>query len=203
MVLLSGASFLGGGGGILTNYIVIWNLSSKLSCLRPSKNKNKWNLLTSFSASSQVLTLHMQAYNFHKDKSILYMPDVIVISEVYFWISSLFLAPSELWLAGLTQLFWLRFLSKLTGSNGVFSASYWFALLGKTSSQLQKLHCTGCMNSTELNWTQLTCITWTLLHYLNSTELSSTPWLSALLWSSLFVCSRKSWIYLWYYLSLC
>jgi hypothetical protein len=37
-------------------------------------------------------------------------------SETYCRISSLFLFLSELWLAGATQLFWLKFLSKLTDS---------------------------------------------------------------------------------------
>ena len=51
-------------------------------------------------------------------------------SETYCWISSPFLVLSELWLAGSTQLFWLKLLSKLTDSIWLLSASHWIALLG-------------------------------------------------------------------------
>jgi hypothetical protein len=59
-----------------------------------------------------------------------YSPGVIVTSEAYCWINSPFLALSELWLAGSTQLFWLKLLSKLTDPNWLFLASHWIALLG-------------------------------------------------------------------------
>lgn len=58
------------------------------------------------------------------------MPDVILISEAHCRISSPLLVLSELLLVGSTQLFWLKFLSKLTDSIGLLSASHRKALLG-------------------------------------------------------------------------
>ena len=83
-------------------------------------------------------------------------------SETYCWISSPFLVLSELWLAGSTQLFWLKLLSKLTDSIWLLSASHWIALLGL------KLTLTICSNllapsyslastaSADLHWTAWT-----------------------------------------------
>jgi hypothetical protein len=62
-----------------------------------------------------------------KYKSNFYLLDVIIISEAYCWISSPFLAFSELWLSGSTQFFWTKFLSKLTDSISVYHS---IALLG-------------------------------------------------------------------------
>jgi hypothetical protein len=42
--------------------------------------------------------------------------------------------------AGSTQLFWLKLLSKLTDSIWLLSAFDWIVLLGKTAFQLHKLH---------------------------------------------------------------
>ena len=50
---------------------------------------------------------------------------ISIISEAYCWISSPFLALSELWLAGSIQLSWLQLLSKLTDSIRLLSASHW------------------------------------------------------------------------------
>jgi hypothetical protein len=62
-------------------------------------------------------------------KSNLHLPNGIVISAAYCWINSPFLVLSELWLAGSTQLFWLRLLSKNTDSVWLPCFS-WIALLG-------------------------------------------------------------------------
>jgi hypothetical protein len=54
-----------------------------------------------------------------------YLPDVIVISEAYCWINSLFLALSKLCLI---QLSWPLLLSKLPDSNWLLLASDWIVL---------------------------------------------------------------------------
>lgn len=59
-----------------------------------------------------------------------YSQDVIVIVEAYWWLRWYFLALSELWLVGSTQLFWPKFLSKTTDSNKLHLASHWITLLG-------------------------------------------------------------------------
>ena len=61
---------------------------------------------------------------------ILSRPRMFSASETCCWISSPFLVLSELWLAGSTQLFWLKLLSKLTDSIWFLSASHLIALLG-------------------------------------------------------------------------
>jgi hypothetical protein len=53
-----------------------------------------------------------------------YSPDITVVLEAYYSISSPFLLLSELWMAGSTELFWLKFLSKLTDSIWLLSASH-------------------------------------------------------------------------------
>lgn len=58
-----------------------------------------------------------------------YLPDVIVISEAYCWISLHFLALSEFWLAGLTQFSGPKLFSRLTDSNWLLSACSWISLL--------------------------------------------------------------------------
>lgn len=70
-----------------------------------------------------------------------YLPDVIVILEAYCWVNSLFLALTELWLVGSTQLFWSQLLSNLTDSKWICSTSNWmYNLLGLT------LHLVICFN---------------------------------------------------------
>ena len=54
-----------------------------------------------------------------------FLPDVIVILEAYCWISSLFLVLSELWLAGSTQLLWLKM---SLGADGAKLASLCYSL---------------------------------------------------------------------------
>ena len=63
-------------------------------------------------------------------KSIFYLPEVIVILEAYCWISSLSLVLSECLIAGSTQIFWIKLLSKLSDTIWLLSASHWIALLG-------------------------------------------------------------------------
>jgi hypothetical protein len=60
----------------------------------------------------------------------LLLPDVIAVSKAYCWIGLLFIFLSELGLAGSTQLFWLKLLSKLIHSIWLLSAFHWIALLG-------------------------------------------------------------------------
>ena len=62
-------------------------------------------------------------------KSNFYLRDTILISEAYCWINSPFLVLSKLWLAGWTQQFWPKLLSKLTHENWLFLASGWIALI--------------------------------------------------------------------------
>jgi hypothetical protein len=52
-------------------------------------------------------------------------------------------------MAGSTQLFWFKLLSKLTDSNLLLSVSNYIILLGKTASELQELNCSK-LNCTEL-----------------------------------------------------
>jgi hypothetical protein len=101
-------------------------------------------------------------FHLYKKKSNSYSPDVIIVLETYCWISSPFLALSELWLAGSTQLFWFKLLSKLTDSNWLLSASDWIAQLGKASSGLQELNCSD-LSWAQLQWTELswTAVQWT------------------------------------------
>ena len=131
-------------------------------------------------------------------------------SETYCRISSLFLFLSELWLAGSTQLFWLKFLSKLTDSNWLLSAFDWTALLGTTASWTE-LHWLRCLykmnrtplNSTELHWTPLHWMElhWIPPHCLNLTDLDSLcrhRWLHIQPWD---VMVLQSWMLLQHPLS--
>ena len=98
------------------------------------------------------------------------------------------------------HMLWLKILSKLTDSRGLFSASHWIALVGfklslefifnflsifysLDSNASADLHFTNFTNWRELrkklNWTQLNCIQWTslcsmkYLKYINPTLLPS------------------------------
>jgi hypothetical protein len=62
-------------------------------------------------------------------KSIFCLPDIFVITEDYWWISSPFIVLSDLWMTASTQLFWHNLLFKLTDSNCLLSASCRIALL--------------------------------------------------------------------------
>ena len=57
--------------------------------------------------TEQVVFMFLETYCMYTCKFVFYSPDVIV-SEAYCWISSPFLVLSELWVAGSTQLFWLK-----------------------------------------------------------------------------------------------
>jgi len=98
-------------------------------------------------------------------KSNFYLPGVIVLSETHCWISSPFLSLSELCLAGSTQLFWLKHLSKMIDSIWLLSASHWIALPGLKqtleihSNLLSPSYSLAFTASANLNWTA-----WT--HYL-------------------------------------
>jgi hypothetical protein len=106
-----------------------------------------------------------------------YLPEVIV-SQAYSWISSLFLALSEVWLAGLTLLhilfmFCFKLLFKLTDSIWFLLGSPWIALLGLKLTLVicctlwLLIHSLVSVASADLHWnawshkwTQLHC-TWT------------------------------------------
>ena len=118
-------------------------------------------------------------------KSNFYLPDVIVLSKAYRWISSPFLALSELLLVGSVQLLWLKRLSKLTDSNWLLLASDRIARLRNTASESQDLNFTECTNWTELPKLNGTELNWTSLHCLNSTELHSLYYPPLLTYSAL------------------
>lgn len=74
--------------------------------------------------------LQLQIYNLKKKwKSNFISLDEVDISEAYHWIHSILLAVSELWLAGLTRLFWPKHLSELNYTNQLLSASHSIALI--------------------------------------------------------------------------
>lgn len=105
----------------------------------------------------------------------IYLPNVIVVSEVYSWVSSSFLFLSDLWLGGSTQLFWTKLLTKLPDSIWVFSSSYLIPLFDW--QHLQFIVISWLL----LLYLQLPLLTFTELHFLtdklNSTVLHSLYWL--------------------------
>jgi hypothetical protein len=94
-------------------------------------------------------------------KSNFYSPEVVVVSEAYYWLSSSFLALSELWLAGSTQLFWLKLLSKLIDSDWLLTE--W-----------------SCLEKLPLNymtWTWLTALTaWTEWNFTTQETSTAFNW---------------------------
>ena len=90
-----------------------------------------------------------------------YFPETVV-SEAYCWISSPFLVISELWLAGSTQLFWLKLLSKLTDSICFSSSPNWIALLSpKLTLEICSNLLAPCFSS------GFSCLCWPALHKLH------------------------------------
>jgi hypothetical protein len=123
----------------------------------------------------------------------------------YCWINSLFLALSELLLAGPTQLFWFKLRSNLTDSNWLLLASDWIVLLWNTACELHTLK--DCeLNCSALNWPQLhsnevTPLYRTELNWIkpNWTELYSLP--VQLLSNLSFLSVLMGISYLWHILS--